>query len=118
VVVTDVTVLRESDKALQIRAPGLDPTWIPKTHIRKHSPVLHDGDRGDLVVSPWIAEQKDLTGDAAPAPRSNVSERAKAPVRKPSQRPSTWTSPAEAKKEESQLDLERPGNFGDDDIPF
>ena len=115
VVVPDVVVLRESDKAIQIRSPRIEPVWIPKTQIRKHSPVLHDGDRGELIVSPWIAEQKELAGTAAPAPRANVGSQVAAQGKKPSKQERTTWGPKKA--ETRQLDLDQPLP-DDDELPF
>jgi len=108
VAVPDVTVLRESDKALQVRVGRGEPIWIPKTQIREASPVQHDGERGVLLISAWIAEQKGLSGSAVapPAERANVGSQVR----------SQGKPAARQEKDERQESLAyRPG---DDDIPF
>lgn len=56
--VADVVCLRETAKALEVRVAGGDPIWMPKSHVRKTSEVQGDGDRGTLVCSRWIHDQK------------------------------------------------------------
>jgi len=34
--------------------------WIPQTQIHDDSEVYREGDVGKLVITRWIAEQKDL----------------------------------------------------------
>lgn len=34
--------------------------WIPKSHILDESEVWKNGDEGTLVITQWIAEQKEL----------------------------------------------------------
>lgn len=60
----NVVALRETGKALMVRIPGArsDEIWIPKKQIRTTSEVLYDGDRGTLVISHWIAQEKGLLG--------------------------------------------------------
>lgn len=57
--VQGVTVLRESERALRVRW-GSSEEWFPKGQIRSRSECQHDGDRGLLVVTRWIAEQKGM----------------------------------------------------------
>lgn len=77
--VPDVVVLRESAKALCVRWAGGED-WVPKGQIRSRSGVKNDGDRGTLVVSRWIAEQKNMVegaaggrGESRRAPDSDVA---------------------------------------------
>jgi hypothetical protein len=57
-------VMRETAKALSLRIPGArtEEVWIPKGQIRETSECLYDGDRGTLVISHWIAQEKGLLG--------------------------------------------------------
>lgn len=55
----DVSVIRETDSALLCRIDGKD-VWIPKSQIADDSEVYESGTEGTLVVSQWIAEQKNL----------------------------------------------------------
>ena len=58
----DCTVLRATGKALLCHIPDGDADyWIPHAHVDDDSEVWKVGDRGDLVVSDWIAEEKGLT---------------------------------------------------------
>lgn len=74
VTLPNTVVLRESDKAIQVRLADGATHWIPKTQIRETSEVQNDGDRGKLVVSAWIAEQKDLLGEE-PKEMPNITDR-------------------------------------------
>lgn len=62
----NVVCLRETDRAIEVRV-GKEVVWMPKSHVRKTSEVQHDGDRGVLVCSLWIAEQKGFVEGAGPA---------------------------------------------------
>jgi len=99
----NTVALRESDKALQIRFSDGATHWIPKTQIRNTSDVQHDGDRGNLVCSTWIADQKGLLGSEPKEEKRSVSDRiSKKPP--PKQEKIGWGG--------------RPGPDPDDDIPF
>lgn len=54
----------ESEKALLVKLPELEkPVWIPKSQVDDDSEVYGADPRenkGTLIVSQWIAEQKDL----------------------------------------------------------
>ncbi len=54
-----VTVLRESEKAILCVVDG-EEYWIPKSQIHDDSEVYEDGTEGTLVVSEWIAREKNL----------------------------------------------------------
>ena len=60
----NVVVLRETERALLVRIPGAkeDELWIPKNQVRAGSQCEHDGDRGTLIISHWIAGEKGLLG--------------------------------------------------------
>lgn len=64
--VPDVVCLKETAKAIEVRAGRGDPVWVPKSHVRKTSEVQGDGDRGVLTISLWIAEQKNLVEGREP----------------------------------------------------
>lgn len=55
----DVTTKRETPDALLCVIEGKE-YWIPKSQIDDDSEVVTHGDRGTLIVSQWIAEQKGL----------------------------------------------------------
>ena len=55
----DVTVKAETDKALLCVIEG-EETWIPKGQIHDDSEVHEKGTNGTLIISRWIAIQKDL----------------------------------------------------------
>lgn len=59
VTIEDVTVEHETDSALLCLIDG-QKIWIPKSHIRDESEVYEKGTEGKLVISEWIAEQKNL----------------------------------------------------------
>jgi len=54
-----VECLRETDKAILVDIEG-DEHWIPISQVDDDSEVYSRGDIGDLVISEWIAKQKDL----------------------------------------------------------
>jgi hypothetical protein len=70
--VADCVVMRETAKALMIRVPGHGDLWFPKTQIRDASECQNDGDRGKLVISEWIANQKGI-GENAPVSYESVA---------------------------------------------
>jgi hypothetical protein len=55
----DVTVLRETDKALLCDIEG-EEMWIPKSQIDDDSEVYEDGTEGTLIITQWLAAQKGL----------------------------------------------------------
>ena len=60
VTIEDVRAIRSTDKALLCDIPGHGEMWIPQTQIHDDSEVYREGDVGKLVITRWIAEQKDL----------------------------------------------------------
>jgi hypothetical protein len=62
VVLVEVEVLRESEKALLVRPrDGDEDVWIPKTQIHEDSEVFSlKSSPGTMMVTRWIAEQKGL----------------------------------------------------------
>lgn len=56
---TNVVALRESDLALLCRVDGQE-VWIPKSQIHEDSDVRSVHDKGELIVSEWIATEKGL----------------------------------------------------------
>ena len=48
----------ETQKAILVTYEGKD-TWVPKTQILDDSEVFAKGDEGLLVITEWIAKQKD-----------------------------------------------------------
>lgn len=60
----EVTVVRETDKALLVRYEGED-IWIPKSQIHADSEIYSSkqvGETGTLVLPYWLAEEKGLDG--------------------------------------------------------
>ncbi len=55
----DARCLRETDKAILVEIDG-DEYWIPQSQVSEDSEVWKEGDEGDLVISSWIAKQKQL----------------------------------------------------------
>lgn len=61
--VSGVVCLKQTDRALMVRIPGMkEPIWIPTSHVIKDGEVQGDGDVGILKVTAWIAAQKGLNG--------------------------------------------------------
>lgn len=61
VTIGGVKVIKATNKAILVDIPGcLSPLWIPQSQIEDDSEVWKEGDEGDLVVTEWIAEKKDL----------------------------------------------------------
>jgi hypothetical protein len=58
----DVTVTASTDKALLVVIPehSEEPLWVPRSQIDESSEVQEDGDEGMLVVTEWIAKEKEL----------------------------------------------------------
>ncbi len=56
--VTDPVEL-ESEKAIRVKVEG-EWMWIPKGHISEDSDVQGEGDTGTLIISEWIATEKEL----------------------------------------------------------
>lgn len=58
----DVVCLAQSSLAIKVRIPGKGVLWIPQSQVHADSEVYNDGpnDSGKLVITHWIAEQKDL----------------------------------------------------------
>lgn len=59
-IIEDVTVIKETEKALLCLIDG-EEIWIPQSQVDDDSEVWAGGDEGKLVISKWIAEQKELT---------------------------------------------------------
>ena len=57
-VLDDVECLHATDRAILVRI-GEDKEWIPKSQLRDGNEVLAPGDAGTLVISGWLAQQKD-----------------------------------------------------------
>lgn len=69
-----VQATAETEKALRVSfhdGKARRDVWVPKSHIHDDSEVFAEGDEGDLVVSRWIAEQKDWI---APEERDGLNE--------------------------------------------
>ena len=56
--ISGVEVMHETDKALLCEIQG-EEVWIPKSQLGDESEVKQGGDSGTLVVTRWLAEQKD-----------------------------------------------------------
>jgi hypothetical protein len=60
--IDDVSCVRETDAALLCIVDG-EEHWIPKSQVHDDSAVFEAGHEGTLVVTQWIAEQKELEGE-------------------------------------------------------
>jgi len=59
--IKEAQVIRETDKALLIRAPELVvDTWFPKGQVSDDSEVYESGHKGEFVVTEWVAKEKGL----------------------------------------------------------
>jgi hypothetical protein len=62
-VTIDVEIKRMSDKAWLIKATDVDgkptETWVPKSQISE-TDCLAEGDKGYMIISDWIATQKNF----------------------------------------------------------
>ena len=57
--IADAVCEHETSLAILVKAPDLDePTWFPKSQIHDDSEVWGIGDEGILVITEWLAEQK------------------------------------------------------------
>jgi hypothetical protein len=75
--ICNVEVVRVTDDAILFRGKGLssdpfglddsnDEQWIPRSQIHESSPIAADcgpNERGDLVVTTWIAKKKGIKPD-------------------------------------------------------
>lgn len=57
----DVTCVAESERAIRVLIDEREH-WIPITQIDDESEVKVEGDEGRLIVTRWIAEQRELEG--------------------------------------------------------
>ena len=57
--IEDVEVIAATEKAILCLIDGKQH-WIPQSQIQPDSEVWKRGDKGTLVISRWIAEQKEL----------------------------------------------------------
>ena len=61
---------RETDKAIYVLIPAIPGRraawsgWIPQSQVHDDSEVWRENDRGELVLTRWIAEQKGLAASA------------------------------------------------------
>jgi hypothetical protein len=56
----DCTVLRETEKAILVEMEDGEEIWFPQSQISANSELWRAGQSGALVVSKWIAIQKEL----------------------------------------------------------
>ena len=56
----DVTVIAEIEKAILCDFGDGVKHWIPQSQVDDNSEIWHKGDKGTLIVSEWITEQKKL----------------------------------------------------------
>lgn len=57
--VEDVEIIAETEKAILCVIDGKQH-WIPQSQVRDDSEIWKKGDKGTLVISSWIAEQRGL----------------------------------------------------------
>lgn len=57
----DVTVVRETDRALLLKTADWEE-WVPKSQIvEDESDVSVEGDKGTVALTQWIVDEKGLT---------------------------------------------------------
>jgi len=61
ILVNEATLIRSSDKAGLYKIYG-EEHWIPWSQIRDDS-VDKDGESGELWITEWIADEKEIEGD-------------------------------------------------------
>ncbi len=59
VIISNVTLIRSTDKAGLYQTESGDEFWIPWSQLREDS-VDRDGDTGDIRIPLWLAEEKEL----------------------------------------------------------
>lgn len=59
VAIADVTVVTQTDKALLVDIDGAQH-WIPQSQIHDDSEVYKAGTEGILIITDWIAKQRNL----------------------------------------------------------
>lgn len=55
----DVVVIRDSDNAIFVEIEDQE-VWIPKSQLHDDSEVYKADTEGTLIISEWIAKQKEL----------------------------------------------------------
>lgn len=63
---SDVRVEAATDLALLVDFGDERVEWIPKSCMHEDSTVAEKHDEGVIVISGWIAEQRDLEGEEYP----------------------------------------------------
>lgn len=59
VMIPDVKVLRETEKALLVLTNEDDEVWVPKSVVDDDSEVFQKDDEGTLIVQEWFAKKTD-----------------------------------------------------------
>ena len=54
-----VSVVKETEKAFLVEAYG-EQIWLPKSQMHQDSDDLAEGEIGTIIISKWIARQKEL----------------------------------------------------------
>ena len=60
VVLDDVLIKAETEKAILCAIPSFGETWIPRSQIRGGNEVYRHGDFGRLVITSWLAKRKGI----------------------------------------------------------
>ncbi len=70
--IADAVCKHATEKALLVKIPGHDDMWIPRSQVHDDSEVYDDtaNSEGTLVITQWIAEQKNLAETDDPDARS------------------------------------------------
>ena len=58
----DVTCVAESDRSILVEI-GDEQVWLPKSQVDEDSEVFKKDDEGRLVVTKWIAQERELQGE-------------------------------------------------------
>lgn len=59
VMIPEVKVLRETEKALLVLTDEGDELWVPKSVVDEDSEVFQKDDEGTLIVQEWFAKKTD-----------------------------------------------------------
>jgi len=62
VYIEDCEVVDATKAALKILI-GRNPIWVPKSQLHNDCDLCETGDRGDLIIPLWLAEEKEIEPD-------------------------------------------------------
>ena len=51
-------IIKETSKAILVESENLDEeTWIPQSQVHDDSEIWKEGQKGDLIISEWMAKK-------------------------------------------------------------